>query len=329
MSVDKRIVFICGHRKSGTTMFVNLFDGHPELAVFPQDATVLYAYHPRWLGETYSDRDRRERLEQVVCRFFTVNLARECAASGFDANAFAARFRAALPDSSLRDMGAIVNALLDAYGATAGNAERRWFVLKETSVELMAAELFAAFPNSRFIQLMRDPRDNYGALKSGVEKHYGRFGEDEHMTLSSLMHRARLGMMFAKANAARFGANRYKVVRFEDLVRDSETVLNDVCGFLGIAFDPSLLVPTVLGQPTRGNSYEKIDFSRVSDRNVGRWRTRISPEEAAVIEFNFGPLMEEFGYVRETSETARMDAASAFYKWENDRYHYRDSFVGR
>jgi hypothetical protein len=329
MISDKKILFVCGHRKSGTTMFANLFDGHPELSVFPQDATVLYAYHPRWLADKYSDAARRARLEQVVCRFFAENLNAECSAARFDAQDFASRFRTAVPDSALRNPAAIVNALLDSYAAVAGTANRRWHVLKETSIELMAAELFEAFPNARFVQLMRDPRDNYGALKSGVDKHYARFGEDEHMTLSSLVHRARLGMLFAQANLKRFGPERYKVVRFEDLVRDGERILRDICAFLGISFDQKLLVPTVLGQPTRGNSYEKINFSKVSDRNVGRWRERIGRDEAAIIEFQFGPLMEDFGYRREIDENARMDAAAAFYKWENDRYHYRDSFVGR
>ncbi|MEP4378209.1 MAG: sulfotransferase [Alphaproteobacteria bacterium] len=327
MAFDTPVLFVCGHRKCGTTMFLNLFDGHPDLSVYPHDATVMYAYHPRWLGEEYTDDDRRARLERIVCEFLSDTLRTPADAAGFDLTAFNERFKAGLSEIELRDITAVVHHQLDTFAQTAGSAGRAWNVIKETSIELMAGELMAAFPNAKFIQLLRDPRDNYGALKSGVESHYSRFGEDERMTLASIIHRARLGMIYANANTARFGADRYMVLRFEDLVSDSETALGSICDFLGIPADPTMLVPTVFGQPTRGNSFEKIDFSAISDRNIGRWRDRISEEEAAIIEFHFHGLMEGFGYAGAFDEASRLDAASDFYKWENDRYHYRDSFA--
>jgi len=42
----KPLIFICGHRKSGTTMFHNLFDGHPDLDVYPVILNILYGYFP-------------------------------------------------------------------------------------------------------------------------------------------------------------------------------------------------------------------------------------------------------------------------------------------
>lgn len=327
MPYETQTLFICGHRKCGTTMFLNLFDSHPELSVFPQDATVLYAYSPKWLTDEYSDLDRRKRLEQVVCNFFAENLSKECKTSGFNQDQFSQNFQSKIESVSLTDIGAIINAMLEAYSGVEGNSNVRWRVLKETSIELMATELLEIFPNSKFIQLLRDPRDNYGALKSGVDSHYGHFGEDEHMILSSLIYRARLGMMYARANIKRFGAEQYRVVRFEDLIQDNKNILGELCNFLDINFHNNLLIPTVLGQPTRGNNFDQLDFSTISDRNIGRWKQRISEEEAAIIEFHFGSLMDEFGYTPVFDKAQQMDAASTFYKWENNQYHYRDSFA--
>ena len=42
----KNLLFITGHRKSGTTMFANLFDGHKDFLVYPSDLCLLYAYYP-------------------------------------------------------------------------------------------------------------------------------------------------------------------------------------------------------------------------------------------------------------------------------------------
>src|SRR5687768_10638980 len=44
---DRRLLLVCGHRKSGTTVLTNLFDSHPSLAVLPHDIKILYAYYPR------------------------------------------------------------------------------------------------------------------------------------------------------------------------------------------------------------------------------------------------------------------------------------------
>ena len=63
-------IFICGHRKSGTTMFHNLFDGHEELLVYPSDLNLLYAYFPIYISEKYSDEERLERLDTVLFKEF-------------------------------------------------------------------------------------------------------------------------------------------------------------------------------------------------------------------------------------------------------------------
>ena len=327
MTFDSRLLFLGGHRKGGTSMFLNMFDGHRALSVYPHDINVLYAYHPRWLGPDYDDAARRERLDLVVCDFFKRNLGKEAAKAGFNVEGFCAGFRARIGRANVLEMASIIEALARTFNETAGARDPAWTVLKETSCEIFAGELLTAFPQARFIHLLRDPRDNYGALKSGVEGHYSRFGEDERMTLSSLLSRARLGMQLAQLNAERFGAKRYCVLRFEDLVREPKPQIERICAFLGIEPEETMTVPTVLGQPTRGNSYENIDFSQVSARNVGRWRDRITAEEACIIEFHFRELLDTYGYKREFSAAAAIDAASAFYKWENDRFHYRDSFA--
>ena len=48
-------VFICGHRKTGTTMLINLFDNHPDLLVYPDDSGFWYVYYPLFDGENISN----------------------------------------------------------------------------------------------------------------------------------------------------------------------------------------------------------------------------------------------------------------------------------
>ena len=41
---DMEPIFICGHRKSGTTLYLNLFDNHNELFTYPHDLNIFYAF---------------------------------------------------------------------------------------------------------------------------------------------------------------------------------------------------------------------------------------------------------------------------------------------
>lgn len=320
MPSELPIVFLCGHRKSGTTLFLSLFDGHPDLCAYPTDITALYAYFPKFVRDCTDDKLRRARLDRIL----TAELHRLAPDQGIEISKFAAGFNAALSGQALDDMTIVLEAI--AAGTAAMRGPGRWTILKETSIEIYAAELLRWFPNARFIQLLRDPRDNYGALKAGRDRYAG-FGESEGMTLSSLVNRAGMGLRLAHRHAARFGANRYRVLRFEDLVANPRAEMESICQFLGISFDPILLRPTLLGQTTKGNSYDGFDFSQVSTRNVGRWPERISSFEAQVIEFHLGELMSQHGYQTAFSLDEQSDAAAEFYKWENYKYHYRDSFA--
>jgi hypothetical protein len=58
--MEVEILFITGHRKSGTTMFANLFDGHEDFCVYPSDLTILYAFYPYFIGKEFSFKSKKK-----------------------------------------------------------------------------------------------------------------------------------------------------------------------------------------------------------------------------------------------------------------------------
>ena len=109
--------------------------------------------------------------------------------------------------------------------------------------------------------------------------------------LQSLIDRAGLGMRLAQSNRAVLGADRYLIVRFEELTRRPEAHLRTMSDFIGVAYHPSLATPTVNGAAWPGNSFDGQQFQGLSAANVGRWPDRIEPLEAATIEFFMGDVM--------------------------------------
>jgi hypothetical protein len=321
----KSPIFICGHRKSGTTMFHNLFDGHPELLVYPSDLNLLYAYFPLFVSDSYSDEERRRRLQKVIFDDLESHMAKESNADAIDFKRLSRLFFGRLVGANLCNMEVIITALMESY-AELMDLPNRIPIIKETSSEIYANEIRAWFPEAKFLHLVRDPRDNFAALKSGVATYYSKMGEDEKQTLASLIYRTRLGLEMGKINLDKFGNKAYCFVNFNLLVKDVEPIMKELAEFMGISFLDSLLIPTRLEKATSGNNFEGNKFSQISNRNVDRWRERISENEAKIIEFHLGSLMQEFEYSLNYSRQESSEVVSEFYKWENYKYFFSDRF---
>ena len=319
-------ILLTGHRKGGTTMFHSLFDSHESVCTYPVDLTVLYAYSPHFIKEN----DQREilinRLEKVVIDPLQAKLKLHDLDT--DIEQFRKIFRSKIDAiDDLKNLKAIILAMTSTWSELNGFDTSQPMVLKETSVDIYADSLFSWFPDMRIVQIVRDPRDNYAALKAGVSKYYSKMGENELTTLASLINRASIDMKMALTNPLIFGDERYKTIRFEDVVGNTEKVMRDVSAFLKIPFHESLLAPTFFGVSSVSNNFEGKTMNQVSSENLSRWKQRITPEEAQIIEFSFKGLMEQFHYLPEYSEAESAQAFSEFYKWSNYHYFFHDPFA--
>lgn len=320
--VDKPIVFICGHRKSGTTMFHNLFDGHPELCVYPMDINLLYGYFPKFNLASLSIVELEARIDRVV---FDDLVKTGALGDVIDVKKLKEFFKKNMLGQSYSDVSEVIGALLKAYSELESK-EKKYYVVKETSIEMYAKEIKQWFPNCKFIHLIRDPRDNFAAIKSGLKKKYESYGDSDISLLFSVIFRNLWGFKMAHINQRLLGESSYKVVKFEDIVAQPELMMRDISQWLGIDFDISSLTPTVCGHSTSGNNFSGKNFSTVSSEHVSKWTDRITDEEAAMLEFAFGTEMSLFGYEASSSDASKAESVSDFYKHMNYKYFYFDRF---
>ncbi len=292
--------FICGHRKSGTTLLLCLLDNHPELLTFPVDSAFFYGYYPAFDTADYTDQQKTERMAVFVANKLEIELfnlsEKDRKDLHFPLNEMRGDIRAfaAKSDKKPRDM---LISLMRAYRKHFTGSEKavRW-VEKTTSSEIYAARIREWFPKAKFIHVIRDPRDNWASLKSGWNKLYYRFNDSPARLMQQMIERCGLGMEFARRNANRFGPEVYKIIKFEDLTANPEKELREICDFLQISFSESMRIPTVCGKLWKGNNFSGRRFVKPSAVNAGRWRERISGKEACLIEFHFGSLMKYFDY---------------------------------
>lgn len=324
------VLFLTGHRKSGTTLLARLFDDHHDVDLYVPDVSLFYAYFPTFAARL-NDAAARARIESVVRQSFERQFRR--LPKGVPAPRklldFASVLAAGLSSDALRRRGRFLAEFVDLWAHFRALPEDRILVLKETSQAACFLELREALGTRlRMLALLRDPRDNYAALKAGVMGYYAELGEGDRETLASALNRMRWDLLVAKSHVDT-GVEGFATMRFEALVANPRAAMEEVCAFADIGFRPSMLVPTTFGHPYVGNNHDGQAFDGISAANLGRWRTRISTEEAQVIECWLGREMAAWSYEPESEPDARLLAFAEFYDWYNSRYFFSDSFDAR
>jgi len=325
----KKILFITGHRKSGTTMFANLFDDHKDTLVYPSDLCIMYAYFPHFINNEYTFKFKLDRLIHILNKDLNAIIKANKLKDKLNLQKLINVFKSKINKNNINDIEKILHILLNSFELSLKEKKKfKYLVVKETSLDIYFTRIFKKNKNIKFLHLIRDPRDNYASLKSGAKKYYSKFGENEKKLLASMINRAKLDFNFIKINQNIYNKSNYKVIKYEDLTTNSKLVMKKICKFLKINFSKELLYPSILGNPTKGNNFDGENFFQISKKNVGNWKSRISYEEARIIEFYFKREMRENNY--KSSKEIKKDKylyLSSFYEWLNKEYFFHDSFA--
>lgn len=322
-----KTVLLSGHRKSGTTLLARLFDGHECILQYPVDVSLLYAYFPKFSGDSDADdAQRRNRISTVLEKSLKLLPQTENTPSFYaNPSKFVNAFWHNFDDSDTQRRADVIAALVDTVrDLNTAKCCADTVILKETSQAIHYEELCKAFSDFRLVNIIRDPRDNFAAIHDGF-KYYESLGESKLVSLFSFVNRARMDLLAARSLAEAFPESVYNL-RFEDLVSSPDSEMRKLTSFLQINWSDTLLAPTVFGVPYTGNNHRGISFSGISGMHVGRWRERMSDFYSQVIEFSFYDLMEFWGYHRVFSMTDAMRSYAKFYDLYNKEFFFFDRF---
>jgi hypothetical protein len=320
-------VILTGHRKSGTSVFHRLFDNLDSINLYPVDISILYAYFPCFTGnKEICETDLRSRVIRVFRKGLEL-VNDENSVVKIDLDELSDIFTARIAGRDLRDKSEMILAVFEAWASYQKiQVTTLPFVFKETSQAIFFKYFKEKFPKLKMISLIRDPRDNFAALRAGVDNYYSGFGEESIDVLASLINRVRMDLIAAKQNQQRYPES-FLAIRFEDLMVQPEETMRKVAGFLDIEYVDSMLVPTILGQPYSGNSHDGKVFSGLSTQNVGNWSRRISNDEAMIIEYWLADVMELWDYELNFEYADSQSSFSKFYEMYNCKYFYHDSIT--
>jgi len=289
-----RPLFICGHPKAGTSLVRAVFDSHPQLIVYPEETIFFRRYLPQAAG--LDQESRLELAERTLIHIFRWNRAQPTPdQDGFPDRDYSAisyeevrRQMRALAGQDYRHPGDILSAAVLAYGEISGQISEitsRW-VEKSPYNEYFAQTIFEWWPEAICIHILRDPRDNFVSYR---RKHLDWRPE---FFAANWNRSTQAGV----ENQARFGPQRYFILRYEDLARSPEETLKELSDFLQIEWDAALFAPTRAGEQWQGNSMFANQFQGISALPVARWKEQLSPLETLIIELKTRALCQTWGY---------------------------------
>jgi hypothetical protein len=339
------LLFISGPGRSGTTLMKDLLDGHPEIAMWPNEWQYLSIYK-KYIGKELSkELDYKQAIESllqdtskfqpVVMDIATDNrLGTEIKISDINPG-----FRKRLLNKEVnKEVGAetLYKIIGEQY---LWRSEQHIFANKCNDPNNIL-DYYFLFMKARFLFIIRDPIECY---------------------LSKIRHRARgIGFLRSHLGGCIFTESfneirnfykslelldiaieklRYLIIKIEDLVKDEDRVLARLCDFCNIETGKSLHQLTYLESPINGYFVDQREHSQFIVKNTNEYfKLGLTEREKEWFSYNRGLFESYYPYlldkIEETPTVSLKERSAMFFQkyrkeqalsvFENDFHNYID-----
>jgi hypothetical protein len=278
-------IFVVGAARSGTTLLRLMLNEHPQVSI-PAESHLLGPLM-RTFGPTAMLSG--SQLEQAT------TIVASCAEWQRDFAHTEEELRATLGTIPIT-----IEQFIDrVFRLEVGRDVGRWGDKTPANLHWVGP-LLACFPSGQAVAIVRDPRDVYLSLAP-----YGWFGTSTWDIGRYIAHNG--------ASITRWreqcSPDRFSILRYEDLVLDTERTLRDLCTWLGLPYANSMnaffehAATNVQGWELDMGVHDKL-MRPPSPDDVGRWKREGARRDHAEIEALTSGIFVAFGYERRVSDRA-------------------------
>ncbi|MGI8651013.1 MAG: sulfotransferase domain-containing protein, partial [Rubrobacter sp.] len=194
-----------------------------------------------------------------------------------------------------------------ARGSNPSLTQEDYLVVKEPDGSTGAPVLLEAFPESRVILLVRDPRDVAASSLDGMQRGSWMNEKLDEKNREEMGRAARKADKFLKKRAeiwsrqigiARAAVDRHPgpkaIVRYEDILADTPKAMQRLCRDLGLPASPEE-IRSVVEKRSWSNvpDFEKGSGKFYRKAAAGGWREDLTPKQADTTRKAAGPTMQE------------------------------------
>ena len=264
MSKTKQI-FIVGSSRSGTTMMGRILGNHKDIFTFNE----LHFFGAIWTNTTNQELSKLEQIN-LLSRLFCIE--ENGLFSQDNISDFSDKARDVLQEknlSSLEIYALFLNTITFENSASISceQTPKNMYYLEE---------ILSHFPDARVINLVRDQRDVLLSQKNKWKRKFlGATAIPLFEAIRSFVnyHPLLMSKVWSSSlqHSKRYKShNRVKIVKFEELVSNSEETTKKICSFLEIEFQEDMLSVPVIGSSTEEDSkLRHIDSSKIAKWEKG------------------------------------------------------------
>lgn len=299
--------FLIASERSGSNLITKMMDAHPQICG-PSPLHIL-----RVLGMEYyryGDLDNTQNWNML--------LDDVDALLNSDFAKWAKSFTRQELDS-LAPVGDLPGLLRQIFEREAEANGKSGLFIKELWTHRYVSFLDWCFPDSKYVYLVRDPRDmalswrNNPVHPGGVVAGARQWIHDQSNTVVNFR--------------ALHDANRAILVRYEDLVAQPEASLKRICDFMGLEFDSAMLAfhnnKLTQDNAAKNELWNNLSKEVMSD-NFNKFKKELSADEIAAIEVTCWPLLRYFGYQPASDmkilQATKSDKINALAQIERQKY---------
>jgi len=289
------LFFIIGRPRSGTTLLRSLLDVHSTVIV-PLEYPILLRVMRKYRQQNFKNIQQKQWLFHLLTSFKTHKY------KFYDA--------LGLNENQLH------NLIVHHHGTLSFQQGFQYFIQCCTSARLLEnpvllgdknpvysfyfQTLMRKFPESKFLFLIRDPRGQFHSIK--------RF---DFEISNPFLQAARWKLITKRMLKAHLKfPSRTLIVRYEDLVENSESKLEEICHFLSLDFELEMLnfhkFRTAYIDEKIGDQFKRFHSSLtepISNSKIDLWKSKLNPREVKKIEFVAGNVMKIISYNTSTVKT--------------------------
>jgi hypothetical protein len=285
-SVQPPAPFVCGVTRSGTTLIRLMLDSHPDMAIPGETHWV-----PKLIRKLEHNRLSPEEVAEYVIE------SKRWQEFHLDPDLLRERYSHMKRGNATEAIRAFYKLYAEREGKTRYGDKTPGYIKDMVRIQ-------RSLPEATFIHIIRDGRD---VSLSHMRMNWGptTYAESAQLWVDRIYKARRMSKNVA----------RYHEVHFEDLVRDTEGTLREVCEIIELDYEPVMLDyheraeerleeknvdlvrrhgPT---QPAaaRMESHKLAKEPPREDR-LNAWKHKMTEEEVASYEAIAGPMLVELGY---------------------------------
>lgn len=292
--IAKKVCFISGSNRSGTTLLSNILDAHSKLLSCPESSFLLCQK-----SFLTSNKKWTKRRIQYGLKYLWI---RKRAMRGMWKQDLESLQRVMLSNTKQMSAQNYIKMIYSSYKSCQNISEVEYFVDKNPGYVWELEKLKDIFPNAKFIFIVRNYKDRMASFKK-----LKKFGVINAFLVRGLNWRNHQEQIFNFME----NCDQAIIINYESLVTNLSVELKRICEFLSIDFDEKLLthyeanVFQIRDEDLKTDSKLDIDhFKRmhkksteaISEKYIDQYLEKLTPREVTELDYACSQIGRKLGY---------------------------------